>query len=85
MKYRFISDHRETFKVGRMCKLLNVSRSGYHAWFKLQRAVENARIVPWRRRSGFYMLQAMAYMAPQGFIRILAMTTSGAAKTVLLE
>jgi len=34
MKYRFISGHRETFKVGRMCKLLNVSRSGYHAWFK---------------------------------------------------
>ena len=34
MKFRFISDHRETFKVGRMCKLLNVSRSGYHAWFK---------------------------------------------------
>jgi len=34
MKYRFISDHRETFKVGRMCKLLNVSRSGYYAWQK---------------------------------------------------
>lgn len=34
MKFRFIFDHRGTFKVGRMCKLLNVSRSGYHAWFK---------------------------------------------------
>ena len=34
MKFRFISAHREIFKVGRMCKLLNVSRSGYHAWFK---------------------------------------------------
>ena len=34
MKFRFISAHRETFKVGRMCKLLNVSRSGYHAWLK---------------------------------------------------
>ena len=34
MKYRFISDHRETFKVGRMCNLLNVSRSGYYWWFK---------------------------------------------------
>jgi len=32
MKFRFVSAHRETFKVGRMCKLLNVSRSGYHAW-----------------------------------------------------
>mgnify|MGYP001819346886 FL=1 len=32
MKFRFISAHRETFKVGRMCKLLKVSRSGFHAW-----------------------------------------------------
>jgi transposase InsO family protein len=34
MKYRFISDHAETFKVGRMCKLLNVSRSGFYTWRK---------------------------------------------------
>lgn len=34
MKFRFISAHRGTFKVGRMCKLLKVSCSGYHAWFK---------------------------------------------------
>jgi len=34
MKFQFISEHRETFKVGRLCKLLNVSRSGYHGWLK---------------------------------------------------
>ena len=34
MKFRFIFDHRGAFKVGRMCKLLNVSRSGFHAWLK---------------------------------------------------
>jgi transposase InsO family protein len=34
MKFRFISAHREIFKVGRMCSLLNVSRSGYYAWLK---------------------------------------------------
>ncbi len=34
MKFLFIFAHREGFKVGRMCKLLNVSRSGYHAWIK---------------------------------------------------
>ncbi|MCP3895727.1 MAG: IS3 family transposase [Bacteroides sp.] len=34
MKYRFISANRETFKVGHICKLLNVSRSGYYAWLK---------------------------------------------------
>jgi len=44
MKYRFISDHRESFKVGRMCKLLNVSRSGYYALRKRpesRRSLEN--------------------------------------------
>ncbi len=44
MKFRFISAHRETFKVGRMCKLLNVSCSGYHAWLKRpgsHRSLEN--------------------------------------------
>ena len=34
MKFRFISAHQETFKVGHMCSLLNVSRSGYYAWCK---------------------------------------------------
>ena len=32
MKYRFISDHRVIFKVGRMCTILDVSRSGYYSW-----------------------------------------------------
>ena len=32
MKYVFISDHREIFRVGRMCNILDVSRSGYYAW-----------------------------------------------------
>jgi len=34
MKYLFISDHREIFRVGRMCNVLDVSRSGYYAWLK---------------------------------------------------
>ena len=32
MKFRFISEHAEAFNVGRMCKLLNVSRSGFYSW-----------------------------------------------------
>jgi putative transposase len=34
MKFRFIADHRETFRVGRMCRLLNVSRSGFYSWLR---------------------------------------------------
>ena len=34
MKFRFISEHRGTFRVGRMCNVLDVSRSGYYAWCK---------------------------------------------------
>ena len=48
MKYRFISDHQETFKVGRMCKTLNVSRSGYYAWRRRpdsSRTIENRALL----------------------------------------
>lgn len=44
MKFQFISAHRGTFKVGRMCELLKVSRSGFHAWFnrpESRRSLEN--------------------------------------------
>jgi transposase InsO family protein len=47
MKYRFISVHRETFKVGRMCRLLKVSRSSYYGWLKRpesRRSRENRRL-----------------------------------------
>jgi transposase InsO family protein len=32
MRFQFIDDHRQEFPVGRMCKVLDVSRSGYYAW-----------------------------------------------------
>jgi transposase InsO family protein len=38
MKFRFISKNQGTFKVGRMCQLLNVSRGGYYAWLKRPRS-----------------------------------------------
>jgi putative transposase len=34
MRYTFISENKGRFKVGRMCNVLNVSRSGYYAWRK---------------------------------------------------
>ena len=32
MKFRFVQRNRETFRVGKMCEVLKVSRSGYYAW-----------------------------------------------------
>jgi putative transposase len=32
MKYRFIEDNRESYKIKSMCEVLKVSRSGYYAW-----------------------------------------------------
>ena len=34
MKYRFIIENRKEFRIGKMCKTLNVSRSGYHNYIK---------------------------------------------------
>lgn len=32
MKYGFIREHCKRFRVSRLCRLLGVSRSGYHSW-----------------------------------------------------
>ena len=32
MRFRFIKQHAHQYKVGRMCRVLQVSRAGYYAW-----------------------------------------------------
>jgi hypothetical protein len=32
MKYEFMDEQRERFKLKNMCRVLKVSRSGYYAW-----------------------------------------------------
>ena len=34
MKYKFIMENRKEFRLGKMCKILKVSRSGYHNYVK---------------------------------------------------
>ncbi|MFT5375079.1 MAG: putative transposase, partial [Candidatus Latescibacterota bacterium] len=33
-RYRFVFEHRTLWRVGEMCRVLEVSRSGFYAWQK---------------------------------------------------
>lgn len=48
MKYTFIHEHRSSFRVEKMCRVCDVSRSGYYAWRqreKSRRQDENEQLV----------------------------------------
>jgi putative transposase len=48
MRYQFIDDHRQEFKVTLMCWVLDVSTSGYYAWRKRptsQREMANQKLL----------------------------------------
>ena len=34
MKFKFIENNRKSFRIGKMCKVLGVTRSGYHSYLK---------------------------------------------------
>lgn len=56
MKYRFINDHRHQYRVQTMCRLLEVTRSGFYAWLHKpdsDRAKEDARLLVKIRQSYF--------------------------------
>ena len=48
MRYRFMQEHEEQFRIGTMCRVLLVSRSGYYSWRnrpQSRRAKENERLL----------------------------------------
>ena len=56
MKYGFILEHRQEFSVTKMCRVLDVSRSGYFAWLvrgKSRRERDDAKLLR-RIRQIFY-------------------------------
>ena len=66
MKYAFIKEHRQEFRLLSMCRVLKVHRSGYYAWLKepqSPRALENAKL---SERIRYYYDQSMGiYGSPR--------------------
>lgn len=66
MRYGFVARHRSIWPVARMCKVLEVSRSGFHAWYvrtPSARAIENERITG--RIRSFHLLSDCSYGSPR--------------------
>jgi putative transposase len=66
MKYCFIHDHRSTFRVKKMCRIFNISRSGYYGWKRRQLSVrekENEKLMHHIREA--YTLGRKAYGSPR--------------------
>jgi putative transposase len=71
MRFRFIERHAQQFRVGLMCKVLEVSRAGYYAWCKRrpsarqeadQQLLAILRRLFWanRKRYGYRRIHALA-------------------------
>lgn len=66
MRYAFVARHRSIWPVSRMCRLLDVSRSGFHEWHErtpCARAVEDERLTA--RIRAFHLLSARSYGSPR--------------------
>jgi hypothetical protein len=57
MKYAFMQEHREAYKVRSMCDVLKVSRSGYYAW--------RDRLPSARQRGSAELLQQIRHIHTQ--------------------
>ena len=67
--YQFIQAHQDQYAVKTMCRLLNVTRSGYYAWLKepiSNRAQEDARLLRLIRAS--FVASHGIYGAPRVFL-----------------
>src|SRR5262252_10627343 len=67
--YQFIQLHQDQYAVKTMCRLLNVTRSGYYAWLRepiSNRAQEDARLLRLIRAS--FVASHGIYGAPRVFL-----------------
>jgi len=66
MKYRFITNHCSTFRVKKMCRVLDISRSGYYGWrnrIMSTRNKENEQLVDHIKKT--YILSRKTYGSPR--------------------
>jgi putative transposase len=66
VRYAFIARHRPIWPVSRMCRLLKVSRSGFHEWHQRvpsSRAIDNERLTS--RIRSFHVLSNRSYGSPR--------------------
>jgi putative transposase len=66
VRYAFIARHRPIWAVSRMCRLLVVSRSGFHEWYERvpsARALEDERLTT--RIRSFHLLSGRRYGSPR--------------------
>src|SRR5580765_4472235 len=67
--YQFIESHQSQYAVKTMCRLLDITRSGYYAWLKepvSNRAQEDARLLRLIRAS--FVASRGIYGAPRVFL-----------------
>ena len=73
MKYDFILKHRDEFSVSRMCRVLDVSKSGFFAWLKRgesQRKREDAALL--RRIREIFAVSNRTYGSPRIWAELFA-------------
>ena len=66
MKYQFIHEYRSSFRVEKMCRVCDISRSGYYAWRqreKSRRQKENERLV--EKIKKVHVLHRKVYGSPR--------------------
>jgi len=66
VRYAFIARHRSIWAVKRMCRLLRVSRSGFHEWHERvpsARAIDDERLTA--RIRSFHLLSGRSYGSPR--------------------
>jgi transposase InsO family protein len=66
MKYQFINQHCSAFRVKKMCRILDISRSGYYAWKRRpisEKSKENEKLLESIQR--VYLLNRKVYGSPR--------------------